>query len=85
MKECAERAFRSNSRQKDETPLLASARLTGCRFIPNIRLGAREQKILTYCLDEARRCAPHILILLGDRYGYVPTCLGCDRATGRDN
>jgi TPR repeat protein len=36
---------------------------------------AREQKILTYCLDEARRCAPHILILLGDRYGYVPTGL----------
>jgi TPR repeat protein len=40
---------------------------------------AREQKILTYCLDEARRCAPHILILLGDRYGYVPT--GPDLAT----
>jgi hypothetical protein len=36
---------------------------------------AREQKILSYCLDEARRCAPYILILLGDRYGYLPTGL----------
>ena len=41
MKGCAEPAFRSNSRQKDEAPLLANSGLTGCRFIPDLRLGSR--------------------------------------------
>jgi hypothetical protein len=40
MKGCAEPAFRSNSRQKDEAPLLANSGLTGCRFIPDLRLGS---------------------------------------------
>jgi hypothetical protein len=34
MKECAERAFRSNSRQKYKAPPLANAGLTGCALTP---------------------------------------------------
>jgi tetratricopeptide (TPR) repeat protein len=34
--------------------------------------GARELQVLKVCLDEVRRCRPFLIILLGDRYGWVP-------------
>src|SRR5215831_12580327 len=39
---------------------------------------AREQRVLKVCLREARRCRPFLIVLLGDRYGWVPPQ---DRAT----
>ena len=33
---------------------------------------AREQQVLKVCLSEARRCRPFVIVLLGDRYGWVP-------------
>ena len=32
----------------------------------------RELEILKVCLDEVRRCQPFLIVLLGDRYGWVP-------------
>jgi hypothetical protein len=32
----------------------------------------REREILRYCLDEVDRCRPFMLVLLGERHGYVP-------------
>src|SRR5579859_4466245 len=33
---------------------------------------ARELQILKVCLAEVRRCRPFLIVLLGDRYGWVP-------------
>lgn len=33
---------------------------------------AREQQVLKVCLAEARRCRPFFIVLLGDRYGWIP-------------
>ena len=33
---------------------------------------ARELKVLKVCLDEIERSRPFLLVLLGDRYGWVP-------------
>ena len=32
----------------------------------------RELKVLKVCLAEVRRCRPFLIVLLGDRYGWVP-------------
>jgi len=32
----------------------------------------REQQVLKVCLSEARRCRPFLIVLLGDRYGWIP-------------
>jgi Domain of unknown function (DUF4062) len=32
---------------------------------------AREQQVLKVCLAEVRRCRPFLIVLLGDRYGWV--------------
>jgi tetratricopeptide (TPR) repeat protein len=32
----------------------------------------RELQVLKVCLDEVRRCRPFLIVLLGDRYGWVP-------------
>jgi tetratricopeptide (TPR) repeat protein len=32
----------------------------------------RELKVLKVCLDEVRRCRPYLIVLLGDRYGWIP-------------
>jgi hypothetical protein len=32
----------------------------------------RELYVLKVCLDEVRRCRPYLIVLLGDRYGWVP-------------
>jgi tetratricopeptide (TPR) repeat protein len=32
----------------------------------------REMHVLKVCLDEVRRCRPFLIVLLGDRYGWVP-------------
>jgi tetratricopeptide (TPR) repeat protein len=32
----------------------------------------RELKVLTTCLAEVDRCRPYLIVLLGDRYGWVP-------------
>src|SRR5436190_10352955 len=34
--------------------------------------GERELQVLKVCLDEVRRCRPFLIVLLGDRYGWVP-------------
>lgn len=34
--------------------------------------GARELQVLKVCLAEVRRCRPFLIVLLGDRYGWVP-------------
>lgn len=31
------------------------------------------EKVLSVCFDEIDRCQPYIIILLGDRYGYIPS------------
>jgi hypothetical protein len=33
---------------------------------------ARELHVLKVCLWEVRRCRPFLIVLLGDRYGWVP-------------
>jgi tetratricopeptide (TPR) repeat protein len=33
---------------------------------------AREMHVLKVCLAEVRRCRPFLIVLLGDRYGWVP-------------
>lgn len=33
---------------------------------------ARELQVLRVCLSEVRRCRPFLIVLLGDRYGWVP-------------
>ena len=33
---------------------------------------AREQQVLKVCLAETRRCRPFLIVLLGDRYGWIP-------------
>jgi tetratricopeptide (TPR) repeat protein len=33
---------------------------------------ARESRVLNVCAGEVRRCRPFMIVLLGDRYGYVP-------------
>src|SRR5580700_6421400 len=32
----------------------------------------RELHVLKVCLNEVRRCRPFLIVLLGDRYGWVP-------------
>jgi tetratricopeptide (TPR) repeat protein len=32
----------------------------------------RELHVLKVCLDEVRRCRPFLIVLLGDRYGWIP-------------
>src|SRR5580692_12124446 len=32
----------------------------------------RELYVLKVCLDEVRRCRPFLIVLVGDRYGWVP-------------
>lgn len=32
----------------------------------------REQEVLRHCLTEIKRCKPFLIVLLGDRYGWVP-------------
>jgi tetratricopeptide (TPR) repeat protein len=34
--------------------------------------GAREAEVLKHCLAEVQRCRPFLIVLLGDRYGWVP-------------
>lgn len=33
---------------------------------------AREQQVIKVCLAEARRCRPFLIVLLGERYGWIP-------------
>src|SRR5215831_5548551 len=33
---------------------------------------AREAEVLKQCLAEVKRCRPFLIVLLGDRYGWVP-------------
>ena len=33
---------------------------------------AASKKILSVCMDQIDYSAPHMIILLGDRYGYIP-------------
>ena len=35
-------------------------------------LAAKESEVLKVCLAEVRRCRPFLLVLMGDRYGWVP-------------
>src|ERR1700730_4024418 len=35
--------------------------------------GGQEAAVLKHCLAEVRRCRPFLVVLLGDRYGWVPT------------
>src|SRR4030095_16065428 len=32
----------------------------------------RELQVLKFCLGEVQRCRPFLIVLLGDRYGWVP-------------
>ena len=32
-----------------------------------------ERKVLSVCLDEIDRCNPPMIVILGDRYGYMPS------------
>lgn len=32
-----------------------------------------ERKVLSVCLDEIDRCSPPMVVILGDRYGYMPS------------
>ena len=34
--------------------------------------GASEARVLKHCLDEVQRCRPFLIVLVGDRYGWVP-------------
>src|SRR5262249_44303447 len=33
--------------------------------------GARELAVLKVCLTEVKRCRPFLIVLLGDRYGWI--------------
>lgn len=34
--------------------------------------GDREAQVLKHCLTEVQRCRPFLIVLLGDRYGWIP-------------
>ena len=38
------------------------------------------QKILKVCLDEIDRCHPYMIVILGDRYGWIPNDNSIDEA-----
>lgn len=40
----------------------------------------RSRKVLTVCLDEIERCRPYMLIMLGDRYGWIPEAAAMQEA-----
>lgn len=73
-----------NALQKNVFPQLrALCRKHGCRFQAiDLRWGVREEatldhKTMKICLDEIERCQittpkPNFIVLLGDRYGWVP-------------
>jgi hypothetical protein len=49
---------------------------------------ARELQVLKVCLAEVRRCRPFLIVLLGDRYGWVPPAeriLAAAREEGMDD
>src|SRR5438045_1587934 len=33
---------------------------------------ARQELVLKVCLDDVKRCRPFLIVLMGDRYGWVP-------------
>jgi len=43
---------------------------------------ARERQVLKVCLDEIDRCRPYLVVLLGDRYGWVPPERALQAAAG---
>jgi tetratricopeptide (TPR) repeat protein len=45
----------------------------------------KEIQVLTVCLDEIKRCQPFILVILGERYGWVPDRVRMDEAIGIRN
>lgn len=44
----------------------------GVDTLPLDQEAEREREVLRYCLDEVERCRPFLLVLMGDRYGYIP-------------
>ena len=46
---------------------------------------AGAEKILSVCLDEIRKCRPYMIVLLGERYGWMPPPeMICGAARSRD-
>ena len=35
--------------------------------------GEGSRKVLSVCLDEIDRCRPYMVVLLGERYGWIPS------------
>jgi hypothetical protein len=33
---------------------------------------AKQELVLKVCLEDVRRCRPFLIVLMGDRYGWVP-------------
>ena len=33
---------------------------------------AKQERVLKVCLEDVRRCRPFLIVLMGDRYGWVP-------------
>jgi tetratricopeptide (TPR) repeat protein len=44
----------------------------GAAIAANADEAARELQVLKVCLGEVRRCRPFLIVLLGDRYGWIP-------------
>lgn len=44
---------------------------------------AKELQVLSVCLDEINRCKPFLLVILGERYGWVPDRERMDEAVGK--
>lgn len=43
------------------------------------------QKVLTVCLSEIERCRPYFIVILGERYGFIPNSEMISDATKKKN
>lgn len=46
---------------------------------------AGSQKVLSVCLDEIDKCRPFMLVILGERYGWIPNSELLEKAVQRKN
>jgi len=54
----------------------------------DLRWGITEEQtqrgeVLPICLEEIKRCRPYLIGLLGERYGWIPDTIPCQRQ-GKD-
>ena len=62
-----------NTRLRDWGIKIAQTDLRWGISTSNMSAADGEQKVLNVCLDEINRARPYMLVILGDRYGWIPS------------